>query len=251
MAEATVSFSPSSQGWTSFWSYIPDMMIGVNNSFYTFKNGSIYKHDTNATRNQFYIEEVPAQGGNNENYNSSITTILNQDPTTVKMFKAIELDSTHPWTSTVTTDINSGEIDSDWFINKEGSWFGHIRRNSDDGDHKAISTQGIGECLSYSSLVITFGFGIGSQVSQGDTIYKVSGGSLVEVGDVASHDYDSITLVSVLSAPSPGDLIVYVKDSVAESFGARGSWMQVELTNDETTESEIFQISSSIFKSFP
>jgi hypothetical protein len=241
MPEVTVTYSPTGEGWTSFWSYNPDWMIGMNSSFFTFKDGSIYKHDTNTVRNQFY----------GVNYDSVITTILNESPTEIKMFKTLELDSNEAWTADITTDLSVGEIADSWFVDKEGGWFGHIRRTSGDADYRAISTQGIGECQTYSSLVITFNFGIGNSVSQGDSIYKLSGGSLVLVGTVASHNYNSITLVSAISAPSPGDFIVYVKDSVAESYGARGYYAEVTITNSSQSEVEIFEISSNVFKSYP
>jgi hypothetical protein len=241
MAEKTISYSPTGNGWTSFWSYIPDWMAGMNNTFYSWKNGSLYKHDSNVTRNNFY-------GVDND---SSITTIFNQEPTTIKMFKTLVLDSNEPWEATITTDLNTGSIDASWFVEKEGEWYAHIRRTSGDADYRAISTQGIGEVQSYNAGVITFAFNIGTSISQGDSIYKVSGGSLVLVGVVASHDQNSITLVSEISAPAPADMIVYVKGSVAESYGARGAWMSVTITNDSTDEVEIFEIGSNVFKSNP
>ncbi len=33
----TLSYSEGVQGWTSFFSFYPDWMIGMNNYFYTFK----------------------------------------------------------------------------------------------------------------------------------------------------------------------------------------------------------------------
>lgn len=241
MADKTISYSPTGNGWTSFWSFIPDWMAGMNNTFYTWKNGSLYTHDTNSTRNQFY----------GVNYSSQITTIFNQDPTTLKMFKTVSLESNDTWSLTSTTDINTGIIDDSWFIDKEGHWFAFIRRNTGDADHKAISTQGIGQVQTYAANVITFGFNIGTSISQGDVVYKVSGGALVLVGTVASHDTNSITLVSEVSAPAPTDMIVYVKSSQAESYGVRGAWMEVTITNDNTDEVEIFEISSNVFKSNP
>jgi hypothetical protein len=241
MADKTISYSPTGNGWTSFWSFIPDWMAGMNNTFYTWKNGSLYKHDSNSTRNQFY----------GVNYSSEIKSIFNQDPTTMKMFKTISLESNDVWDLSATTDINTGIIDKEWFVEKEGHWFAYLRRNSADADHKAISTQGIGEVQSYANPVISFGFNIGTSISQGDVIYKVVGGALILVGTVASHDAQSITLVSEISAPASSDLIVYVKASQAESYGARGAWMEVTITNDSTDEVEIFEISSNVFKSNP
>lgn len=241
MSVVTISYSPQSQGWTSFWSYDPDWMIGINNTFYTWKNGSLYEHDSNSRRNSFY-------GVDND---SVITTIFNQAPTENKMFKTISIDSNEAWTVEAVTDINIGEIDSTYFVEKEGTWFAFIRRDQNDLDLKQISTQGIGEISSYVNPTLTFSFNIGTNISQGDTVYKVTGGSLVQVGVVASHDATSITLVSEISAPLPGDFIVYSKDSVAESLGARGYYMETTLTNSSIDEVEIFEVATNTFKSFP
>lgn len=241
MAEVTVTYDPISQGWTSFWSFVPDWMIGMNNVFYTWKEGSLYKHDTNATRNRFY----------DVNYPSTITTIFNQDPLDVKMFKTMAIESNEPWDVDLETDLNTGMIDKTYFLDKEGSWFSYIRRDPNTIDLQAISTQGIGQVATYGSLTINFNFNIDSSISQGDKVYRVTAGALVLIGAVASHTNTSITLVSAAVTPAPGDMIVYVKDSTAESYGARGYYMQAKLTNNSTSAVEIFNVNVNTFKSNP
>lgn len=241
MTEQTITYSQLVSGWTSFWSYIPDWMIGMNNSFYSWRNGDLYKHNTNEIRNNFYGTQ----------YSSSISTILNQEPTTVKMFKTLELNSTTPWNTTITTDISLGQMDSSFYRNKEDQWFTYIRR-PDDGtyDTRALSTSGVGTLASYATLVLTFSFSIDSSISQGDKIYVISGGTLVLLGTIASHTPTTITLVSLVGpTPVAGNIIVYVKNSSAESHGARGYYMQIDLTNGSTVQEEIFSISSVVFKS--
>ena len=241
MTEQTITYSQLVSGWTSFWSYIPDWMIGMNNSFYSWRNGDLYKHNTNEIRNNFYGTQ----------YSSSISTILNQEPTTVKMFKTLELNSTTPWNTTITTDISLGQMDSSFYRNKEDQWFTYIRR-PDDGtyDTRALSTSGVGTLASYATLVLTFSFSIDSSISQGDKIYVISGGTLVLLGTIASHTPTTITLVSLVGpTPVTGNIIVYVKNSSAESHGARGYYMQIDLTNGSTVQEEIFSISSVVFKS--
>ena len=241
MTGQTITYSQLVSGWTSFWSYIPDWMIGMNNSFYSWNNGDLYKHNTNSLRNTFY----------NSSYPSSISTILNQEPTTVKMFKTLELNSTSAWNTTITTDISLGQMSSSFYKNKENQWFTYIRR-PDNGtyDTKALSTSGIGSLTSYAALVLKFSFFIDSSISQGDKIYIVSGGTLFLKGTVASHTPTTITLASLTgAAPNPGNMVVYIKNSSAESHGARGYYMQVDLTNISKEQQEIFSISSSVFKS--
>lgn len=242
MAEQTVTYSTSEDSWTSFWSYIPDWMIGMNNNFYSWRNGSLYKHNTNNTRNRFY----------GVNYPSTITTIFNDEPFSPKVFKTVSMYSTDTWDVEVETDLNTGIIDKSWFKPKEGHWFAFIRRNDNEIDLKATSTQGIGALTSYASLTLTFNFNIGSNVSQGDNIYKINNlGVLVLIGTVASHTPVSITLVSAAVTPVPGDKIVYVKNSTAESYGPRGYYMQTKLTNQNTDYVGLFHINTNSFLSFP
>jgi restriction endonuclease S subunit len=84
MAEQTLTYSMGANGWTSFHSYFPEWMIGVNNMFYSFKNGDIYEHHSNASRNQYY----------GVNYPSTVTVVFNDQPIDAKMFKTIELEGT-------------------------------------------------------------------------------------------------------------------------------------------------------------
>ena len=50
----TLTFSPGYQGWPSFYSYEPEYIQHMNQYLYTFKGGTIYRHNTNATRNEYY-----------------------------------------------------------------------------------------------------------------------------------------------------------------------------------------------------
>jgi hypothetical protein len=47
------------------------------------------------------------------------------------------------------------------------------------------------------------------------------------------------------------DFAYVIKNAVAESYGARGYYMETTLTNTDTEAVELFAISSQIFKSYP
>ena len=243
MANKTVTYSPASQGWTSFWSYLPDWMIGMNNIFYTFYNGNLYKHDSNQTRNNFYGTQ----------YTSSITSVFNQDALAVKMYKTIAIDSTDAWDTTITTDLSTGTISSSFYKEKEGNYYAYIRRsNNGSVDFKAISTQGIGILSTYSALTFNFTFDVGTSISQGDTVYINRSGANQAQGIVSSHTNRSITIASKTGSftPKVGDYIYIVKNAQAESYGARGYYMEVKLENSKSTLVDIFGVSSSTFKSY-
>lgn len=252
--EATLTFSSKTNGWTSFWSYYPDWMIGINSTFYTWKDGNLYEHDSSTQRNRFYFD---FEEEDYLFYPSSITTVFNQDPLVNKFFKTISLESTDSWDIDVVTDLESGEIPYSYFDEKEGGWFSYIRNLSvDTFDPHSLSTQGIGIVTSFDPLsnMMFFSFDIPSNVSISDKIFKVVGSTYLELGTVSSISGATLTYIQgplLPPGPSPGDMIFIVKNNVAESYGVRGYYMEVELSNSSRGEVELFEVGTSVFKSYP
>lgn len=249
MANYTLTYSPMLEGWTSFHSYYPEWMTNMNNFLYTFKSGELWKHNTNATRNSWYGAASDP---------STVTVVFNDAPSESKMFKTLACETDSPWKTTITTDLNSGVMEASYFELKEGDYFTYIRRNPDTIDLKAMSTQGIGSAssvtlISAGNYRINFTFDIGTTVSIGDTIYIGAVGGLTISGIVTAHNATSVTINMVLggTVPVAGNFIVFVKNAVAESYGARGYYMQVLLENTSSTAVELFAISSQVFKSYP
>jgi hypothetical protein len=246
MPRRTITYSKIAEGWNSFWSYQPDWMTEMNSIFYTFKEGELWRHNINTTRNNFY----------NQQYQSSIRTIFNTDPLVTKVFNTLSLNSTHPWTADLYTNISAGSIDYTYFVEKENQWFAYIRRFDNTIDVKALSTQGIGSADSVdsttpSAVVADFLFNIDSSISTGDKLYKESGGTLVLVGIIVDLSINSITIDTTIGTiPLTTDFLICVKNSQAESFGQRGYYMNVYLYNDSIEQVKLFAVGTSVFKSF-
>ena len=161
----TLSYSETAKGWVSFKSFYPESGLSINNDYYTFKDGEMWKHHTNETRGNFYGDQ----------YYSDVTVMFNDQPGSIKSFNTINYEGsqakitqhglsstyTNPVTgfsSTVTgdvTDANGGNVsqqdgeyynlnaETGWyvdsfetneqsatvheFIEKEGKWFNNIR----------------------------------------------------------------------------------------------------------------------------
>jgi len=248
MANYTLTYSPLLDGWTSFHSYFPEWMEHMNSFMYTFKNGEMWKHNSNATRNSWYGTTYP----------SSVSVIFNDSPNEPKMFKTLSYDSDHKWNATVITDLNAGSMDKSYFEEKEGFYFTYIRRNTGTVDYKAMSTQGVGNAsavtlVGVATYRIDFTFDIGSIMSVGDLLYVVPSTTPLVSGQITALTSNSITIVIVVGGTIPvaGNFIMFVKDAVAESYGARGYYMETTLTNTDTEAVELFAISSQIFKSYP
>jgi hypothetical protein len=200
----------------------------------------------NTTRNNFYGQQ----------YGSKIRTIFNEQPLEVKVFNTLSLNSTHTWTADIYTNISAGSIDYTYFVEKENQWFAYIRRFDNTIDVKALSTQGVGSANSIditdpTAVELNFSFNVDSSISIGDKLYKNSGSNLILVGTIVGISSNMIIVdTSVGSIPLITDFLISVKNSQAESFGSRGYYMNVYLSNDLTEEVKLFAIGSSVFKSF-
>jgi hypothetical protein len=244
MAVETLTYSPMANGWSSRWSFEPDWMVGMNSRLYTWKDGSLYVHNSNQTRNEFYGTTYP----------STITSVLNDAPTDRKMYKTLAVDSDHVWSAEIETELGSGAIAANEFNLKEGVWFAFIRRNDGDLDPHEISVQGLGVVYAYTypNIELYSPYDTDGHISVGDALYKLDNtGALVFLANVAYHNQFIVMLDGVPTEPiTANDFLVYSKNSVAESFGARGYHMVVTLTNTDTDQVEIYSLRSNVFKSF-
>ena len=115
-SDFTISFEEDTRGWTSRKSFVPESGLSLNNRYYTWKNGNIYVHNSrNVPRNNFYGTQ----------YNSTITTIFNLEPSSIKNFKTLNYEGTPGWSSPlILTDQEAGYVNE--FTMKEGKWFSHL-----------------------------------------------------------------------------------------------------------------------------
>lgn len=274
----TVSYSEDVKGWPSFYSFLPDYMIGMNGFFYTWNGGNLYRHNTNPLRNNYYGVQ----------YTSTITSVFNMDPMTIKLFKTMSYESDDRWECTsLFSDLNTGSMLSTFFEEKEGEWFTYLREDEGTVEWKNRSANGFGVCNNVSglpnALVFEFPVNIGSIPTVGDAMYWVvptvfpipagaptfggrisaivreSTTSVAGVVTPASITVDSVgpspvgapTLPFPGVVPGSGTYITSIKNSVAESHGARGYFLNFTLENTNTNAIELFSVGSDMMKSNP
>lgn len=134
----TLSFDEGTKGWTSFYTYAPDYIDSLGSTFYSFKNGYLYKHYSDISfRGTFYGYQQP----------STVTFIFNPNVSMSKNFKTLNYEGTASWEAQVTTDSDTQEkllgirpyqfagslsqiqndfIASNIFIKKENKYFANI-----------------------------------------------------------------------------------------------------------------------------
>tara|TARA_Y100001972_G_C7655727_1_gene330237 strand:- start:226 stop:1047 length:822 start_codon:yes stop_codon:yes gene_type:complete len=267
----TITYSESVSGWPSFYSFIPEQILGMNGRLYTFKNGKLFEHNSDvAPRNNYYGTQ----------FNSTITSVFNEAPLENKIFKTIGIQSDDHWSAIVSSDIQTtGFITDSFFEQKEGAWYAYLRNNEANpvsGEFPLRSVQGIGiqsvrTGVGTNNCVITFpadvplpsGIMPGSlTTTNGDVVFfTVAPFNTVmtpsSTGQVLSVDRanNQITLDNTAGTALPASgtdaYIFIVKNSIAESHGILGHYAEFKLTNSNTASVELFAVDSDIMKSFP
>lgn len=83
----TLAFNEDADKWVTYYSYVPEFMHKFINSFFTFRDGELWEHNVNETRNNFYGEQ----------FTSQITFYCNLNPTQVKNFYSLREKSNKVW----------------------------------------------------------------------------------------------------------------------------------------------------------
>ncbi len=267
MANYTLSYSDMVGGWASFYSYYPDWMVGMNNYFYTFKGGDLYRHNVNQSRNTFYSPWWVKLGNPNGAYHpSTLQSVFNTAPLENKLFKTINLQGDDKWGVTLETDLQySGFIQAAWFEKKEAAYFAFVRNNS-VGEFALRSVNGIGRSQSVvGGNVINFALSIsiGSIISVGDYLYfslppyttPVLAGKVTAIDVNLVNGTNRLTIDTTIPGTTPIPIqdafILYVKNSVAESHGVLGHYCTFNIENTSTDKVELFAVQSEVMKSFP
>lgn len=277
--EYTLTFSEQVSGWPSFYSFKPDWMIGVNSFFYTFKGGNLYLHNSNETRNTFYLDWWTRVGNPSAAFVSSkVKSVFNEAVLENKLFKTINIEGDAPWDITLETDLQlNGYITGSWFERKEASYFAFVRNSggipATETELRTRSTNGIGKCYAIdatdpANVLVDFQISpslisLGGIISIGDYVYYTLPPAVTPIlfGSVKSIlvDYPSglnrliidstIPLTTVPGIQNP--YILYTKNSVAESHGVLGYYCVFEAQNAYTTKVELFVVQSDVMKSYP
>ena len=235
---ATTCFSEKVLGWTSRKSFIPEGGVSLNNKYFTFKNGNIYKHYDSAAVNNFYGTE----------YFSSVDFLINDAPSLVKRFKTINYEGDADWyVNSIYTNEHPGS--SSTFVEKEGKFHSYIKgitSNYVSLNKEEFSVQGIGTVTSVSGSILTFAKNINSSLQKGDNIYFLDDNAIVAytfAGTCSSKTTNTITL-SGGTVPVAGKFILFDKGGLYNQSGILGFFTNIQFKHTGASAAEIYSVGS-------
>jgi len=262
MANETITYEKRVQGFPSFYSYRPDMMVGMNNHFYSFKGGELFRHNVNEARNEFYGVDYP----------TIMKSVFNDTPLQNKLYKTVNIEGDAPWAITFNTDTDQlGEVQELWFEKKEQTWYAFIRFQvkglPTEWTYDLRSLNGIGKSttavINAAETTIDFDLSvsIGSVISVGDLFYyavppfdtPVFAGVVTEINIDLPAGINNIVIDNSSGTPivNQDDFYLYIKSAVAESHGVLGHYCVFTMQNEADTKIELFALETEVMKSYP
>lgn len=246
-SDNTLTFDERAKGWTSFHTYTPDYMTGMNNKFFSFKGGDLYIHNSdNVNRNTFYGIQYP----------SKIALMMNDAPSDIKEIQNVSLEGNNAWATLITAFVSNvddtilSSISEVEFVKKEGIWFAYARRNESENHFDSKSTYGIGTVQDILGTIITVA-GRNTSITTGDDIIRAADLSII--GTITSSttlgDVTTIT-ASGIGGLIVGDFIVGRKDPRIEGGNLRGYTLRMDLETQKSSKVELFAVNAEVMKSY-
>lgn len=230
-------------GFPSFYGYQPERLVGLNNRLYSIKDGNVWLHDDNTTRNSFYGDQRDAM----------ITTVFNDSPSDVKYFKSINLESTSAFAISFNTNFTLGAIGKDEFELIEGEYYAYFRQNEGTDFTDILedsSIMGLGEILSINSgTSITINGELARGLAVGDTIYDTS---FIAAGTVASYDRTTseVTLSGSTASLAVNDFVMFAKTARVEGESIKGYYLELDISCPVSTDEELFAVKVEAVRSY-
>ena len=243
----TLTFDEKVKGWTSFHSFLPDYVVGMNNKFFSFKDGDLWIHNSdNVPRNNFYGVQ----------YTSKVSVMVNDTPSEIKELQAVSLEGNYSWSAIIAAYVSNvddailSSISSVEFVQKEGIWFAYARRNESETHYDSKSTYGIGTISDIAGTVLTID-GRNVSLTEGDDIIRAV--DLTVVGTISSvttvGDVTTIN-ISAIGGLIVGDFIVGRKNPRIEGGNLRGYTMRMDFETSNTNKVELFAVNAEVMKSY-
>ena len=238
----TIAYKHKEGVWGSKYSFKPTMYVNINNDLYSFfetDSGIMWKHNVNATRNNFYGTQ----------YNSEIESVSNRNPSMIKVFEALAVEGGGTWSGTLTTSDQSTTIGTSDFDVREGHRYAMIPRDTLVSKGHQIY---IGKVESISSDKVTFTTPVNRlPFVVGDILKTASGSSLSGTGMEISgvSDRKTIQCTTGISNISVGDNVFVEHSARIDGDPMRDVFLKIKLTSSDTTAFEVHALSLSYDRS--
>jgi|TARA_R100000479_G_scaffold65066_2_gene30981 hypothetical protein len=240
----TISYKHREGVWGSKYSFKPTMYVNINNELYSFfdtSSGVMWKHNVNATRNNFYGTQ----------YNSEIEVVSNRNPSMVKVFEALAVEGGGTWSAALNTATQQTTIGTTDFDEREGHRYAMIPRDTSvSTSHKIyvgkVATGGVSaDKVTFTTPINRIPFVVG------DELKTASGANLVATSEIINGitDRKTIQCTNTITGIGNGDNVFVEHTARVDGDPMRDVFLKVKLTCTDTSAFEVHAVSLSYDRS--
>jgi len=254
----TAAYDIDNKVWNTRYSYVPERIVSMHDTLYTFKSGNIYKHSESASRNSYYGASAA---------DSIVEIVFNDNPSKVKQYKSLSIEGNAAWDAVVSNSDQSASISKTSvtaggatypygdYEKLERGYFAEIPKDSSANTLSsgnitsltgtsevfalgAVATSGVsGDTITFTTPVGDVPFPIGG------ALYKVGSGQLEPLSlTISSAAGAVVTCNTTVTGVSDADEIVVLASGAIEGDNIRDYYAKVKLTNASTSAVELYAV---------
>jgi hypothetical protein len=187
----TLSYDSTYNGWVSLFDYQPEQMFSLRDNFYSVNGGKVWEHYRSNSNSNSTVPRSSFYGINND---SSVSFIVNENPTISKSFMTIGYEGSSGW-EIKNLGIASDPTGDDFSVSLQ-EWRQLFDQSAQipsyyEGEYTVVQSKAIATTASTTTTVVLTGLS-GTQGSNGGVIIPVGAiisGKGVELGTtVVSYD---------------------------------------------------------------
>jgi len=232
--KSCLAYKLTKNGFPNKYTFEPDFMLNANNEFYGWKNGIMYRLNATENYNEFFGVQ----------YDSKIKFFENTEPSTVKTWNSLSIQSNKPWSAFLETKLTSASIPKEYFEKYEDYFYAPIMGNT-NLEPLSNSSFGLGS-YQITNGVIQCTQGVPTSLSVGDTISSISLGFTESL--ITSVINNQITITDT-SLNTPLSFLKYNKNKSIDGQSVRGDILYVELTHEGSDYVEIRAVDTEVAQS--
>ena len=187
----TLSYDSAYNGWVSLFDYQPEQMFSLRDNFYSINGGKVWEHYRSNSNSNSTVPRSSFYGINND---SSVSFIVNENPTISKSFMTIGYEGSSGW-EIKNLGIASDPTGNDFSVSLQ-EWRQVFDQSAQipsyyEGEYTVVQSKAIATTASTTTTVVLTGLS-GTQGSNGGVIIPVGAvvnGEGVDLGTtVVSYD---------------------------------------------------------------
>ncbi len=192
----TLSYDSAYNGWVSLFDYQPEQMFSLRDNFYSINSGKVWEHYRSNSNSNSTVPRSSFYGINN---NSSISFVVNDNPTASKSFMTVGYEGSSGWEIS-NLGISSDPTGNDFSVSLQ-EWRQVFDQSAQipsyyEGEYTVVQSKAIATTASATTTVVLTGLS-GTQGSNGEVIIPAGAtvsGEGVDSGTTVVN-YDTATKV--------------------------------------------------------